>query len=120
MKIITKIKDYYDYVGKIYGEDDKIIYKRLDLTKDEYHDFKVKTTIPKSAQKLENIRTYIQGKHIHQLIICGFVYTVEKKHTLTNLTNLFHLNFSKKSEKKAIFVLFTNRKMLNIIIMVNS
>lgn len=83
MKIITKIKDYYDYVGKIYGEDDKITYNRLDLTKDEYHDFKVKTTIPKSAQKLENIRTYIQGKHIHQLIICGFVYTVEKE-TYTN------------------------------------
>lgn len=30
MRIITKIKDYYDYLQGVYGIDDKVIYDRRD------------------------------------------------------------------------------------------
>lgn len=83
MKIISKIKDYYDYVGKIYGEDEKIPYNRLDLNKDEYRDVCIPAPFKSRDQKLHNMHGHIQGKHIHQLIVCGHVFTVEKE-TYTN------------------------------------
>ena len=36
MKILTKYKDYYDYLSGIYGEDPKLIFDRRDFTPNTY------------------------------------------------------------------------------------
>lgn len=80
MKIIAKVKDYYDYVGKIYGEDeaDPIIYKRLDLIDDEYKKVELDSPFTRGTQVfgLPDIRN---DSSFQQLIICGYVFTVYKE-----------------------------------------
>lgn len=78
MKIISKAKDYYDYVGKLYGEDDKVIYNRLDIKVKEYHPVVIPNPFKKNNQELHLMHGHVDGLDIHQLIVCGYVFTVEK------------------------------------------
>lgn len=78
MRIISKVKDYYDFVGKIYGEDDTIIYNRLDLSDQEYKKVEIEAPFSKNSQVFSVPYNYYLSS-IHQLIICGHVFTVYKE-----------------------------------------
>ncbi|AGO47554.1 hypothetical protein Phi17218_021 [Cellulophaga phage phi17:2_18] len=67
MKIISKHKDYYDYLKGIYGEDPLLVYDRREsdivrffpMKKDDY-----------------KIRWHISDYAIHSFYICGYSYTL--------------------------------------------
>lgn len=79
MKIIAKIKDYYDYVGKIYGEDEKIVYTRLDLTDSEFQNLVIEAPELTKNLKLKPMRGDYPIRSGHQLIVAGHVFTVERQ-----------------------------------------
>lgn len=87
MKIIAKVKDYYDYVGKIYGEDEAIVYKRLDLNDDEYKKVEIDSPFSKKSQVFGLPNLY-SDSYFHQLIICGHVFTVYKKSSIDTVYQL--------------------------------
>lgn len=101
MKIIAKVKDYYDYVGKIYGEDEAIVYKRLDLIDDEYKKVEIESPFNKTSQVfgLPDLRT---DSYFHQLIVCGHVFTVYKESYIdTNYKLLTKEQLDKIIEERA-------------------
>lgn len=87
MKIISKYKDYYDFVAKIYGEDPKIIFKRnpsefkaaINTGNDDFYDGLAEVTfdscnITPSHYHLEPPESYIDG-----IIVCGKLYIMMHK-----------------------------------------
>src|ERR1019366_5578082 len=59
MKIISKYKDYYDYLQGVYGVDEKIIYERIDGKKSLY----------KPVFTPNKLETFV-------FAICGYIYVV--------------------------------------------
>ncbi|RTL00109.1 MAG: hypothetical protein EKK57_08005 [Proteobacteria bacterium] len=87
MKIISKYKDYYDFVAKIYGEDPKIIFKRnpsefkaaINTGNDDFYYGLARVTfdsrnITPSHDHLEPPESYIDG-----IIVCGKLYIMMHK-----------------------------------------
>lgn len=74
MRIISKFKDYYDYVGRAqYGEDSSIIYDRNPLTREQT------TAVYKEVnQKYARIfSTYTRSKdHVGWLVFCDRLYRI--------------------------------------------
>lgn len=100
MKIISKFRDYYDYVSKIYDSDYNVVYNRkstienikLDyyVSEDFYNNFKI--------DKFIN-RWRWNGSKIGWLCVCGKVYMVDIKDTITG-RNITIVN---KKDHKELF-----------------
>lgn len=89
MKIISKYKDYYDYLGGIYGRDDTLTYDRRKTEEFPYH-------------KLEKwYHTDVQPKY-YEFYICNKIYTVfeYKKRLYHSGTDIIKLNAKLDKEGK--------------------
>lgn len=69
MKIISRQKDYYDYVGKIYGEDTKLVYERDKVPSGKYL-LKTRDYETFKAPQLVN------HQFIQRLYVLGYVYYI--------------------------------------------
>lgn len=67
MKIISRQKDYYDYVGKIYGEDTKLIYERDKIPAGKY----LLKTSDYDTFKAPRLVTH---QFVQRLYVLGYVY----------------------------------------------
>lgn len=139
MKIISKIPDYYDYISKIYGEDDKIVFNRnLEL---DFSEFKIP-----DVMNPYNLCKYIELKLPFQfvrktdctyvlLIYCGipFLYRYsifdfkEEYHYCKNAKNEFsngymryYINQYDYLEKVNPFLLELHKKLKSPIFTINN
>lgn len=96
MKIITKEKDYYDYVSKVYGEDEKIIFNRLreidfsnfetlDNTHpdDDFKSIKIEESVPISSFPYCDYRKY-RSIYYEAVVFCGIPYLFRFVETYNN------------------------------------
>lgn len=104
MKIISKFKDYYDYLSHIYGQDEKIIYNRNPLVDPVnigcsllYNNIQVITDIDHQSQHIFMVtytsdkNYYIDGTRVRfpdtkWLCICGKIYLL-----ISDNTGKFHV-----------------------------
>lgn len=73
MKIISRKKDYYDYVGKIYGEDVKLVYERDKIPEGKY-------LLKTSDYDTFKAPRLINHLYVQRLYVLGYVYYIVWKY----------------------------------------
>lgn len=69
MKIISRQKDYYDYVGKVYGEDTKLVYERDKIPTGKY-------LIKTSDYDTFKAPRLVKHQYVQRLYVLGYVYYI--------------------------------------------
>ena len=108
MKVISKFKDYYDFVGKIYGEDDKVLYHRksLDNSTININEFNTHNFPLGRYSVLKDFYTKMQRgvgslNHLKIVLVCGYVVLV---------TEYSYNNYRLMTEEELAEVIDTIRK----------
>lgn len=73
MKIISKFKDYYDYMAGIWGIDEKIIYNRQPFTLN-YKGEKLPASPPRIEYPILNDRYHPTYVYLKYFAVCGVAY----------------------------------------------
>lgn len=117
MKIIRtkELKDYYDYIAKIYGEDPLLIFKqKMEL---EETVFTVNEPFP-----IENLRYINSGRHLSEfvndyiIVVCGVAYFVRDM----IIDKKYYGNFSWQYNYVHQHTILTEEEFLNLIYNLNN
>lgn len=111
MKIISKFKDYYDWIANIYGTDKSIVYNRNTPIVVNKVAHKGIPFLPRSS----NYYTDKSDYHFKFLVICGKLYVVAKRNEFNPIYGVDYFHYIKAKwelvteEHPASYVLSKNR-----------
>lgn len=96
MKIISKFKDYYDYLANIYGIDDHVVYLRNEIKSDKYSLRFSGITGEESLVVNGVVKNFLSWPrnnnwHLRYLIVMGRQYLVVKRAFITASTYQEHI-----------------------------
>lgn len=105
MIIISKFKDYYDFLVGEYGRDEKIIYNRGNVNKQQFETSKFYNIKPKFLYRLFdttytfNNEDVAESYNCYILVICGKLYFLKRKVKHSNHFNSNWCEYSIVTDK---------------------